>query len=77
MMTAKEAKEKAQAVHLDLTGELSKVEKDIEEYISLGHLTITRWGNISTQMREYLEALGYTVQKGVSYNGPYYSISWR
>ena len=76
MLTAREAKEKADSVKVNLTEEFYAIEKHIEEAILLGCFSVTRAGYIHPSIRRYLEKYGYIVETGGQYNEPYFSIIW-
>ena len=78
MLTAKEAKEKAnEACQKKIANELAIIVQAINETVVTGEMSCTIPKYVSKDARQKLESLGYKVDSGSQYNESYTSISWR
>lgn len=77
MITASEAKAKTEAARNDdISREMERIEREIEQAICKGDNNIALDGAIKRETAEHLRSLGYEVHVGSQYNESYFTIKW-
>ena len=77
MISAKEAKEQSdKMLQADVDEEMTEVENQIKQAISVGELSVYIDTCISKPAKKLLERLGYKVERGIQYNDFYTFIDW-
>ncbi len=79
MLTAKEAKEKANEVYKNIiANELTIIARYINEAIDAGKMSCTLDKSVNIEVKQKLESLGYKVVTSDSqYDESYTDINWR
>ncbi len=77
MINATEARLKSEAIKEELIkSELNDIQNKIEEAISKGKHYCCYYSKITSDIKQYLENLGYYVETCTQYNETCYKISW-
>ena len=78
MLTSKEAKEMALVNKDNLSAkEMADLEKQINEAVLNGELSISNNSVLQDETIEKLTELGYEITTDVQYDSSYYTISWK
>lgn len=77
MVTEKEARKKAERAIKDrFYKNIAVIESAIELEIAKGKTSICMEGSISSDVKQYLQQLGYEVDCASQYNEPYFKVKW-
>lgn len=77
MISAKEARLRSDDIKEKLfNSELNNIQNEIEKAISEGKSYCYYYSEITSNIKQQLENLGYYVETYTQYNETYYKISW-